>query len=260
MAERRIELERARILISNDDGIESPGIKLLVKVARDLGADVWVVAPEQEQSGASHSLTVRRPLRLREVGLQRYVVDGTPTDCILIAVKRLLRDHPPDLVLSGINMGSNVADDLTYSGTVAAAMEATLLGVPAMALSQHFLDGGPIPWDTSERFAPEAIRRLVRGTWPAHTLMNINFPAAQPSEVRGLAATTQGKRAVADNLAEGVDPRGHPYFWIGPNPESEAAEPGTDIAAIKEKRVSITPINLDLTNIPVLASLRKALE
>src|SRR2546421_1822140 len=182
MAER-IDHNKCRILISNDDGIASPGIKVLEKVARELSNDVWVVAPEQEQSGASHSLTTRRPLRLRPVGEQRYAVDGTPTDCVLLAVKRLLRDRPPDLVLSGINAGGNVGEDLTYSGTVAAAMEATLLDIPAIALSQHYLDGEPIPWPTAERFAPEVIRRLTELPWPEHTLININFPFAGPQEV-----------------------------------------------------------------------------
>src|SRR5229473_3384573 len=165
MADRPIDRDKCRILISNDDGIASPGIKLLEKIARGLSNDVWVVAPELEQSGASHSLTTRRPLRLQEVGRQRYSVDGTPTDCVLLAVKRLLRDHPPDLVLSGINGGSNVGEDLTYSGTVAAAMEATLLGIPAMALSQDYRNGRDIPWQTSETFAPEVIRRLLRLPW-----------------------------------------------------------------------------------------------
>src|SRR5712691_11037312 len=152
MADRHIDLAKCRILISNDDGIASPGIKVLEKIARDLSDDVWVVAPEQEQSGASHSLTTRRPLRMREVARRRYAVDGTPTDCVLIAVKRLLRDRPPDLVLSGINAGSNVGEDMTYSGTVAAAMEATLLGIPAMALSQDYR-GHEITWETSEALA-----------------------------------------------------------------------------------------------------------
>src|SRR5713226_7750389 len=177
MAERPIDLARCRILISNDDGIDSPGLRVLERIARDLAEDVWVVAPELEQSGASHSLTTRRPLRLKEVGWQRYSVDGTPTDCVLLAVKRLLRDHPPDLVLSGINGGSNVGEDLTYSGTVAAAMEATLLGIPAIALSQEYRDDTDILWPTSEAFAPEVIRRLLRQPWPDSTLYNINFPA-----------------------------------------------------------------------------------
>jgi 5'-nucleotidase len=257
MADRRIELERARILVSNDDGIGSPGIQLLEDIARELSHDVWVVAPEQEQSAASHSLTTRRPLRMSEAGRQRYAVDGTPTDCVMLAVKHLLREGRPDLVLSGINAGGNVGEDLTYSGTVAAAMEATLLDIPAIALSQHFLDGEPIPWETAARFAPEVIRRLTQIPWPDHTLMNINFPAATPDNVLGIAVTSQGKRAIADNLTERFDPRGRPYYWIGPIREDGVAEPGTDLAAINDKQVSITPIYLDLTNIPVLASLKK---
>jgi 5'-nucleotidase len=260
MAEGRIELGRARILVSNDDGIGSPGIKLLEEIARAVSPDVWVVAPEQEQSAASHSLTTRRPLRLLEIGERRYSVDGTPTDCVMLAVKHLLRNCRPELVLSGINAGGNVGEDLTYSGTVAAAMEATLLGIPAIAFSQHYVDGDPIPWETAARFAPEVIRRLTRFPWPEHTLMNVNFPFAAPEEVRGVAVTSQGKRAIADNLTERFDPRGRPYYWIGPVREDGVAEPGTDLAAINDKKVSITPIYLNLTNTPVLASLKKAFE
>jgi len=260
MADGHLDPTRCRILISNDDGIESPGIKVLEKIAHDLSDDVWVVAPEQEQSGASHSLTTRRPLRLREVGRQRYSVDGTPTDCVLVAVKRLLRDRPPDLVLSGINAGSNVGEDLTYSGTVAAAMEATLLGIPAMALSQEYRDGHRLHWETGEAVAPEVIRRLLGQPWPDSTLYNINFPAVAPARVKGFAVASQGKRAIADNLTEGVDPRGRPYYWIGPVRDGGAVEPGTDVAAIGDNKVSITPIHLDLTNVPVLAALRKVFE
>ncbi len=256
MADGPIELGKCRVLISNDDGFDSPGIRLLEKIARELSPDVWVVAPETEQSGASHSLTTRRPLRLREVAPRRFAVDGTPTDCVLLAVKRLLRDRLPDLVLSGINAGSNVGEDLTYSGTVAAAMEATLLGIPAMALSQHYRDGEGVPWTIGEHCAPEVIRRLLRLPWPEHTLFNINFPALPPERQGGFAVTNQGKRAIADNLTEGVDPRGRPYYWIGPVRESGGAEPGTDVAALGDHKVSITPIYLDLTNVPVLAALR----
>jgi 5'-nucleotidase len=257
MAEGRIDLAKARVLVTNDDGIGSPGIKLLEGIARDLSADVWVVAPEQEQSAASHSLTTRRPLRMSEVAVQRYAVDGTPTDCVMLAIKHLLREHRPDLVLSGINAGGNVGEDLTYSGTVAAAMEATLLDIPAIALSQHFVDGEVISWNTAARFAPEVIRRLTRQPWPEHTLINVNFPAVAPEDVRGTAVTSQGRRAIADNLTERFDPRGKPYYWIGPVREDGVAEPGTDLAAINDKQVSVTPIYLNLTNVPVLASLKK---
>ena len=257
MAEGRIELAKARILVTNDDGIESPGIKLLEEMARALSSDVWIVAPEQEQSAASHSLTTRRPLRMAEVAPQRYAVDGTPTDCVMLAVKHLLRERRPELVLSGINGGGNVGEDLTYSGTVAAAMEATLLDIPAIALSQHFVDGEPICWETAARFAPGVIRRLTQLPWPEHTLMNVNFPDEAPQAVRGIAVTSQGKRAIVDNLTERLDPRGRPYYWIGPVREDGIAEPGTDLAAINDKWVSVTPIYLNLTNVPVLASLKK---
>jgi 5'-nucleotidase len=260
MADGPTDPAKCRILVSNDDGIASPGIALLEKIARGLSDDVWVVAPELEQSGASHSLTTRHPLRLREVAERRYIVDGTPTDCVLLAIKRLLRDRPPDLVLSGINAGNNIGEDLTYSGTVAAAMEATLLGIPAMALSQDFRDRDDIPWQTGEAYAPEMIRRLLRLPWPDSTLYNINFPAVPPTDVRGIAVVSQGKRAIADNLHDGVDPRGRPYYWIGPVREGGDAEPGTDVAALADNKVSITPIYLNLTNVPILAALRMVFE
>jgi 5'-nucleotidase len=179
---------------------------------------------------------------------------------VLLAVKRLLRDHPADLVLSGVNGGSNVGEDLTYSGTVAAAMEATLLGIPAMALSQDFRDGEPVPWQSAETFGPEVVRRLLRLPWPQSTLFNINFPPVAPDQASGFAVTTQGKRAIADNLTEGVDPRGRPYYWIGPVREAHGAEPGSDVCALLDNKVSITPIYLDLTNVPVLAALRDVFE
>ncbi len=256
MAERRIELKSARILVTNDDGVQSPGIDLLARIAREMSADVWVVAPEQEQSAASHSLTTRRPLRMVELAPRRYAVDGTPTDCVMLAVKHLLRGRRPDLVLSGVNAGGNVGEDLTYSGTVAAAMEATLLGIPAVALSQHSSDAMPIDWRPTASFAPDIIRRLTEAPWPEHTLVNVNFPAVPPDRVAGIAVTCQGRRMTADNLTERIDPHGRPYYWIGPVRDNGVAESGTDLAAIAEGRVSVTPIYLDLTNWPAMAALR----
>lgn len=252
----------ARILVSNDDGIDAPGIKLLEKIARELSPEVWVVAPEMEQSGAGHSLTTRRPIRLIEVSPHRYIVDGTPTDCVLLALKRLLRGRLPTLVLSGINGGGNVAEDITYSGTCAAAMEAILFGVPAIALSQEYRDRNAVPWGVSEAFAGEAIRRIVAAAepWPKDTFINVNFPAASPSAVRGFAVTQQGKRVLGDNLTEGTDPRGRHYYWIGPSQMRGGADPGTDLGALAEHRVSITPIHLNLTNVAVAAALRPAFE
>jgi 5'-nucleotidase len=247
-----------RILVCNDDGIDAPGIKLLEKIARELSPEIWVVAPEREQSGAGHSLTTRRPLRLREIGARRYVVDGTPTDCVLLALKRLLRGRLPSLVLSGINAGTNIAEDVTYSGTVAAAIEATLFGIPAIALSQEYRDRDAVNWDAAEAFSAEAIRRLVAQPWPDGTFYNVNFPAAAAEAVRGFAVTRQGKRTLGDNLSEGIDPRGRAYYWIGPSRSSGTAEPGSDLAALVDRRVSVTPLHINLTDAAALDALRRA--
>ena len=260
MAERPIDLASARILVSNDDGIEAPGLKLLAKVARSLSPDVWIVAPEQEQSGASHSLTLYRPLRARKLGPKRFAVDGTPTDCVLLAVNVLMRDKRPDLVLSGINAGGNLGEDVTYSGTVAAAMEATLLDLPAIAMSQHANDKDPIHWATAAAYAPKVITLLTAMPWPRHTLINVNFPDVPPERVTGIAATRQGRRKLGDNLDERIDPRGRAYYWIGPMlDEKVQTSPGTDLGAVAAGKVAVTPVQLDLTNARALKSLKQAL-
>jgi 5'-nucleotidase len=255
----RIDLPRARILICNDDGVEAPGIKLLARVARRLSNDVWVVAPEQEQSGASHSLTLHRPLRVRKLGPKRFAVDGTPTDCVLLAVNAVLKDKRPDLVLSGVNGGGNMGEDVTYSGTVAAAMEASLLGLKAIALSQHIAEDGKVNWAIAEAWAAKVIRRLAALPWPVDTLYNINFPDVPPGRVKGLVATAQGGRKIGDHLLARVDPRGRPYFWIGPQRDEEIAPRGSDVRAVAEGHVTVTPIFLDLTNRKALTRLKKAL-
>jgi 5'-nucleotidase len=252
----------ARILISNDDGIDAPGIRLLERVAHELSDDVWVVAPEMEQSGASHSLTTRRPIRAVELEPRRYYVDGTPTDCVLLALKRLLRDKPPSLVLSGINGGGNIAEDMTYSGTVAAAMEATLFGVPAIALSQEYVDRNAISWSSSEGFCAEAVRRIVAALeeWPKDTFFNVNFPPVPREQVRGFAVTHQGKRVLGDNLTEGTDPRGRKFYWIGPAKPEGGITPGSDLCAMQDGKVSITPVCLNLTDGVMVDRLRPVFE
>ena len=251
-----------RILVSNDDGIDAPGIKLLERIAHEFSDDVWVVAPEMEQSGASHSLTTRRPIRLVEIEPRRFHVDGTPTDCVLLALKRLLRDKPPTLMLSGINGGGNIAEDMTYSGTVAAAMEATLFGVPSVALSQDYVDRNAISWSSSEAFCAETLRRIVDAVpdWPQDTFFNVNFPAVPAPEVRGFALTHQGKRVLGDNLMEGADPRGRPFFWIGPAKPEGGITSGSDLYAMQEGKVSITPICLNLTYGPMIERLKPVFE
>ncbi|HWG78478.1 MAG TPA: 5'/3'-nucleotidase SurE [Stellaceae bacterium] len=258
MPEPGIDLASARILVSNDDGINAPGLKLLAKIARALCREVWVVAPEREQSGASHSLTLERPLRVRRLGVRRYAVDGTPTDCVLLAIKVLMRDKRPTLMLSGINAGANLGEDVTYSGTVAAAMEATLLDVPAIAFSQHYAERRRIPWSTAGAHAPAVIRRLTALRWPRDTLINVNFPAVLPDDVDGIVAARQGRRKIGEGVIERLDPRGRPYYWIGPMREEWPDKPGTDLQAVTSGKVSITPVCLDLSNGPTLAALRKA--
>ncbi len=209
------DLASARILISNDDGIEAPGIKMLERVARSLSNDVWVVAPETEQSAVAHSLTVRRPLRIRRLSRRRFAVDGTPTDSVLLGVRHVLKDRRPDLVLSGINRGANLGEDVTYSGTVAAAMEGTLLGVPSIAFSQLVNGDDPVCWATAEHWAGEILRRVTAVGWPSNVLINVNFPDLPKNQVTGIEVVRQGKRKLGDDLAERVDPRGQTYFWVG---------------------------------------------
>lgn len=255
-----LDLSRARILISNDDGIHAPGIKLLEKVARTLTKDVWVVAPETEQSATSHSLTIRRPLRLRQVSRRRYAVDGTPTDSVLLGINHLLKKDKPTLVLSGVNRGGNLGEDVTYSGTVAAAMEATILGVPSIAFSQYLTPDKPIHWATAEHWAPEIIRRVTRAGWGRNVLINVNFPDVAADKVTGIEITRQGKRKIGDELTERLDPRGDPYIWIGAQRAEDRSTPGTDIEAVVRGAVSVTPLCVDLTDQHTMRSLATVFE
>ncbi len=249
-----------RILITNDDGIHAPGLKVLESIAKALTNDVWIVAPETEQSGASHSLTLSRPLRVRKISKKKFAVDGTPTDCTLMALTEIIKGTRPDLVLSGVNRGANLAEDVTYSGTVAAAMEATLLGVPAIAMSQVLSFGHPVKWATAETHAPPLIRKLVKAGWPQNVLLNINFPDVLHDAVQGVRVTTQGQRDLSDMVMDKrVDARGFPYYWIGFRREIGTPEPGTDIAAIAKGFVSLTALQLNLTDEPTMAALKKAI-
>ena len=254
-----------RILITNDDGIHSPGLAVAEKIAQGLTDDVWVVAPETEQSGASHSLTLSLPLRLRRVSERKFAVTGTPTDCVLMGVAEILKDRQPDLLLSGVNRGSNLADDVTYSGTIAGAMEGTALGIRSIALSQSygFEEGYKIRWHCGEAHGATVIRKLVDVAWPEpqEVLMNVNFPDCEPDEVTGIEVTEQGKRdmqtAVIDKR---VDMRRNPYYWIGFKRVRSNPHKGSDLCAIYEKRISITPLHLNLTEFEVLRRLKSALD
>jgi 5'-nucleotidase len=251
-----------RILVTNDDGIHAPGLAVAEAIARTLSDDVWVVAPETEQSGASHSLTLTLPLRLREIGPKRFALAGTPTDCVMMGVAELMKDGPPTLVLSGVNRGSNIADDVTYSGTIAGAMEGTALGIPSIAMSQAygFEQGDEVRWRCAEAHGPRVVKLLLAAGWPAETLININFPDCEPDAVAGTDVTEQGKRdlqtAVLDRR---VDMRGNPYFWIGFKRVRSDPRPGTDLRAIYDRRISITPLHLNLTEHRVVEALREKL-
>lgn len=248
-----------RILVTNDDGINAPGLKVLEKIARKLSDDVWVVAPEINQSGASHSLTLRHPLRVRRLSDRRFAVDGTPTDCVLLALQAVIKDGDVDLVLSGVNHGSNLGEDVTYSGTIAAAMEATLFQVPAIALSQAARNGHPAKWTTAERFGFEIVSSLLSVPWTKDVLINVNFPDRIASAVQGVRVAAQGKRKLGDNIVERVDPRGEPYIWVGGLREEELRKEGTDLWAVHHGFIAVTPIHLDLTHRESFADLRKVL-
>ncbi|MGH6892620.1 MAG: 5'/3'-nucleotidase SurE [Dongiaceae bacterium] len=244
----------ARILVSNDDGIHAPGLKLLERVARALSKDVWVIAPEAEQSGASHGLTLRRPLSIHKIGPRRFAIGGTPSDCVLMAVKHIITDRPPDLVLSGVNRGANLGEDVIYSGTVAAAREAALLGIRAIAFSQ-VRRGETLHWKTAEAFAPEIIERLYAATWPRSVLMNVNFPPIPPSEVKGIKVAPQGRRVEHTQIKTIKDPAGREMLWIGDFPTDDPEDPKTDLGVIIEKMVSITPLHCDLTHGTTLSAI-----
>ena len=252
-----------RILVSNDDGIHAPGLAALEDIARSLSDDVWVVAPEAEQSGASHSLTLNNPLRIRKLEARKFAVQGTPSDCIILGLKHVLGDERPDLVLSGVNRGQNMAEDVTYSGTIAAAMEGTLLGIPSIALSQvyDYLDETPIRWDVSRHFAPDIIRRLVAEGWPPDVLININFPHRPIGEIKGPKVVTQGRRHMgALKVDRRQDPRGNDYFWIGFRKRIGEREGDTDLQATRDGYIAVTPLHLDLTHFDTIDHLRQSLE
>ena len=247
-----------RILITNDDGIHADGLAACETIARALSDEVWVVAPETDQSGVAHSLSLNDPLRLREIDDRRFAIKGTPTDCIIMGVRHIMKDLP-DLVLSGVNRGRNCAEDVTYSGTVAGAMEGTVLGVPSFALSQSysFANRTEPRWNTAIEFAPDLIRRVLETGMPRDVLVNVNFPDCTPDEIKGIAVTCQGKRdQELLRIEPRYDGRGNPYYWIAFSRGGPAgAAHGSDLAAIAENRIAVTPLRLDLTDEPFMTQL-----
>lgn len=241
-----------RILLTNDDGIDARGLESLETAARVLSDDIWVVAPSEEQSGAGHSLTLSQPIRIRRHDERRFSVTGTPTDAVMMALAHIMKDYPPDLILSGINRGANLAEDVTYSGTVSAAMEGALAGVRSIALSQTYSRegmGDTVPFAAAEAWAERVLGPLADLDMQPGTLINVNFPALPPEEVRGIRVCRQGIRDYGRlRITERTDPRGYTYYWFGLGPMVETPGHLTDLEAIADGYVSVTPLHLDLTH------------
>lgn len=242
------------ILVCNDDGIRSEGLLALAEVLRGLGT-VYVVAPDRERSAAGHSLTLAHPLRVEKTGGRMYAVDGTPTDCVNLAVNGILRGKRIALVASGINKGANMGDDITYSGTVSAAMEATLLGIPSIAVSlasrNHFR------FEAAAQFTLHAARKVLRHGIPKDILLNVNLPNVPAEEIRGVRVTRQGKRIYGDAVVQKRDPRGRKYYWIGGDSLQREDIPGSDLEAVEQNFISVTPIHLDMTHYASMRALRR---
>jgi 5'-nucleotidase len=242
-----------RVLCTNDDGIHAPGLKVVEEIAHALSDDVWIVAPELDQSGVSHSLSLNDPLRLREIGPRHFAVRGTPTDCVVMGARHILQPTMPDVVLSGVNRGRNVAEDVVYSGTIAGALEGTIIGLPSFALSQEFsIETRDSPlWETALKFGPPILRKVMKAGIPKNIVINVNFPACPPEQVAGIRVTRQGKRNLGFfKVDERRDGRGNPYFWIGFERAAMLDTPaeGTDLAALAARYVSVTPLRLDRTD------------
>ena len=243
--------EKIRILITNDDGIHSEGIRALENAMKEIG-DVYVVAPESEMSGASHSLTLSRPLRIRQIDERHWTVDGTPTDCVTFALNRILPpEKKPHICVSGINHGANLGDDATYSGTVAGAMESTILGVMGIAFSL-------VAWRNHDftdaaRIAKRMVEKAVKENLPTGTLLNVNVPKG---EIKGVKITKQGIKNARPIISEHIDPRGKPYYWIGEERSGFHPEGETDFEAINEGYVSVTPMRCDLTDYKAIENLQ----
>lgn len=243
--------ERPRILVTNDDGYHSPGIAALDEAMREIG-DVFVVAPESEMSGASHSLTLSRPLRIRQIDDRHWTVDGTPTDCVTFALNRILPPElRPHICVSGINPGPNLGDDASYSGTVAGALEATVLGVPGLAFS--LVATRNLDFSESARIAKEIAAKALAEGIPESTFLNVNIPKGKP---KGIRITTQGFKTAQPVISEHIDPRGKPYYWIGEVRNGFRADGGTDFEAIDEGYVSVSPMRADLTNYEAIETLK----
>lgn len=247
-----------KILLTNDDGVNARGISVLREIALQLSDDVWICAPDSEQSAASRGVSLHNPVRLKKIEDRIYSVTGTPTDSVIVGLKALMPDALPDLILSGVNRGQNLAEDVTFSGTVAGALQGMQMGIPSIALSlaRGFQGAHSLPWETALAHGPETIRTLLKRGWARNVVPNVNFPDAEPDDVKGLRFTRQGHR---DFQMTGVDRRDHPrggdYFWLTYGAKRSDPPKGTDLRAIYDGYISVTPLHTDLTHEPSLATL-----
>ena len=246
-----------RVLLTNDDGFDAPGLAVLEEIARDIAQDVWIVAPETDQSGQSHAVTLTRPLRIRQRRPSAWSVDGTPSDCIALGIGHLMAVAQPDLVLSGVNRGVNLADEVHYSGTVGAAATASMLGLRAIALSQGYRGRADVPWETARVWAAPVIAALCSQPWPTGLFYNVNFPNVSPAEVCGVSPARQGQGRITGIGADRrTDHRGGAYFWLDfqrnpPDVEASAKVdlgPGTDSGVLLARQVAVTPIGMNRTH------------
>lgn len=241
-----------RILLTNDDGYHARGLAVLETIARTLSDDITVVAPAEEQSGKGRSLTLTEPFRVRRHDDKRYAVRGTPTDCVMFALAEVMADAKPDLILSGVNRGGNLAEDVSYSGTVSAAMEGALAGIRSIALSQRYEStgmGDKVPFDTAAAWGERAVRPLLDMDWAPRTLVNINFPPVPPEAVQGIKPVAQGLRDYGRvAMDKRTDPRGFAYYWLAMGRLPMVPLPDTDLEAIEQGFVTVTPLQLDLTH------------
>jgi 5'-nucleotidase len=250
----------SRLLLTNDDGFDAPGLRILTEVAEELAEELWIVAPNYDQSGTSHSLSLHSPLRVSQKDERRYSVSGTPGDCVVMAVRHLMASGRPDLILSGINRGANLGIETVFSGTVGAAMTGMLLGIPSMALSQAFSDRRAVRWDTARALAPKVISQFAKGAWSHGAILNINFPDVPLAEVGPIEVTTQGTGLMEDvDVVSGIDPRSLEYHWLHLRRSARQDTAGSETSAIGHGRVSVTPLQFERTNQDILASLQAGL-
>lgn len=251
-----------RILLTNDDGVNAPGLKVLERIARAFSDDIWIVAPSEENSGAGHSLTLTKPVRIREHGHQHFSVTGTPTDSVMIALGVIMKEARPDIILSGVNRGANLGDDITYSGTVSAAMEGALAGVHSIALSQVYGRegmGDAVPFSAAESWGERVLAPLLKTPFEPRTLVNINFPAIAPDAVKGIQVVRQGFHDYSrGSIVKGTDPRGYDYYWFGLHGVEHTSGHDTDLEVVEDGYIAVTPLQLDLTHKPSLSTLAEA--